>query len=302
MTGVPVRPSFPLRRVAQSSMLLGAVNVMATGGALALLPYATAAGQRILVIAGALVSGATFLFGTMLSLRAVAARRVGFAAIAVVTLAAGLFGLLAVVVPEAAPYFISWAAILLAYVGFVTVRLVQWEGHPSELPRITLPVFISYRRDDSLDTVGRIHDRLRERIDDAHVFLDVDDQSAGEDYRQAIERALDRAVVMFVVIGPHWLSMVDGAGRRRLDNPADMVRIEIESALRRGTHIIPLLVEGAVMPAAADLPESLRPMSFFNAVPVRPDPDFSADMQRLIDTLADQRDRAAAATQGSRAV
>ena len=289
------RPSLPLRRLAQVSLLLGALNVLATGGALASLPYASAEGQRIILLTGALVSGALFLFGTMLSLRKAAARRVGFGAIATVTLAAGLFGLLAVAVPEAPVRFVLWTVVLLGYIGVATPELVRWEGHRSELPRLTLPTFISYRRDDSRDTVGRIHDHLRERFDDQHLFLDVDDQAAGEDYRVAIEEALDQAAVVLVVIGPHWVSISDPAGRRRIDDPGDTVRIEIESALRRGTRMVPVLVEGAVMPRPTELPEPLRPLSYRNAVVVRPDPDFASDMERLVDALAGQGEVAALA-------
>jgi len=290
-----IRPLWPLRRLAHVSLVLGALNVMATGGALASLPYASADGQRIILLIGALVSGVLFVFGTMLSLRKAAARRVGFGAVAMVTLAAGLFGLLAVAVPEAPMRFILWTVVLLGYVGYATLELVRWEGRRSELPRLTLPTFISYRRDDSRDTVGRIHDHLRERFDDQQLFLDVDDQAAGEDYRVAIEKALDQAAVLLVVIGPHWVSMPNRAGRRRIDDPGDMVRAEIESALRRGTRIVPVLVEGAVMPSPTELPEPLRPLSYRNAVVVRPDPDFASDMQRLVHALAGPGDVAALA-------
>ena len=127
---------------------------------------------------------------------------------------------------------------------------------------------------------------LRERFDDQHLFLDVDDQAAGEDYRVAIEKALDQAAVVLVVIGPRWVSMSNAAGRRRIDDPGDMVRAEIESALRHGTRIVPVLVEGAVMPRPTELPEPLRPLSYRNAVVVRPDPDFASDMERLVASYA----------------
>jgi hypothetical protein len=84
-----------------------------------------------------------------------------------------------------------------------------------------------------------------------------------------------------VVIGPHWLDISSGFGRRRLDDPGDFVRVEIETALKFGVPVIPVLVEGAKLPPARRLPPALRPLLEQNAVELRPDPDFSRDLERI---------------------
>jgi hypothetical protein len=64
-----------------------------------------------------------------------------------------------------------------------------------------------------------------------------------------------------------------------------MVRLELEAALGRHLRIVPVLIEGAAMPRAEELPDSLREVSYRSALAVRPDPDFKADISRLIVTL-----------------
>ena len=77
----------------------------------------------------------------------------------------------------------------------------------------------------------------------------------------------------------------DRDGKRRIDDPEDMVRIEIETALARGLKVIPLLVQAATMPTAAQLPPTLHGLAYLTALQLRPDPDFKPDMQRLITAL-----------------
>src|SRR5262245_11905742 len=125
-------------------------------------------------------------------------------------------------------------------------------------------VFISYRRSDSGDVTGRIHDRLAARLGRERVFTDVDSIPLGVDFRAHVSGILDRTDCMLVVIGRDWLSAADGTGRRRLDDPADLVRVEIEVALARGLPVIPLLVQGAAMPSEDDLPTSIRDLAFRN--------------------------------------
>ncbi len=96
---------------------------------------------------------------------------------------------------------------------------------------------------------------------------------------------------MLVVIGPRWLDARGSDGARRLDDPADVVRLEIEAAVRLRLAVIPILLEEARMPTSAELPDALRPLAFINGVVVRDDPDFARDMERLLVGL----DRAVAA-------
>ena len=275
-----------VRRLGLLSMLLAVACLLGTAGALVLLPYAGPAGQGIVGGAGLAVAGAAFAFGRMISLRRPGVRRVGFVAVGLAAAAAVLFALLAVARSGAAAYFLAWLVILLAYAGFALHRLVRWPtGEIADEPPVELGIFISYRRDDSRETVGRLHDALRRGFDASRIFLDVAGQVPGEDYRALIGRALDAADVVLVIIGPRWVGIADAQGRRRLDDAEDMVRIEVESALERGKPVIPVLVQGATMPADEVLPVSLAPLAFRIASPLRPDPDFHSDLLRLVAAL-----------------
>jgi hypothetical protein len=154
------------------------------------------------------------------------------------------------------------------------------ESRPSSTPRRPV-VFISYRRADSGDVTGRIHDRLAASLGAEQVFTDVDSIPLGVDFREHVSGILGRTDCMLAVVGCDWLTAADAAGKRRLDDPADLVRIEIETALARGVPVIPLLVGGAQMPTEADLPASLRGLAFRNGMSVRPNPDFHRDVDRL---------------------
>jgi len=278
------REDVALRRLAQVSILAAMASLLATAGTLVRLPNAAIAGQWIVITGGAIVGIAAFAFGLMISLRHAHARAVGFGMVAITFVIAGLFGLLALVVQEWV--FGAWTICLLAYAGLATHRLVRWPtADARDQPKSSLALFISYRRQDSRETVGRIHDHLRQGFEEEHVFLDVDRQAAGEDYRIVIGRALERADVLLEVIGTRWLTVTDQTGRRRLDDPEDMVRIELETAFARQLRVIPVLIEGASMPGTGDLPASLQLLCYRTAVPVRPDPDFKSDMERLVVAL-----------------
>ncbi len=275
-----------LRRLSQLSILFAMASLLATAGALTLLPNATTLGQWIVGGIGVAASIAAFAFGMTISLRRPLARRAGFAAVAVIVPAAVLFGLLAYVVPDSAWIFAAWTIGLIAYAALATHRLVRWPTDELEdQDRSNLGIFISYRRQDTLETVGRLHDHLRRAFEEDRLFLDVDRQAAGDDYRMVIGRALAHSDVMLVVIGMEWLNATNREGRRRLDNADDMVRIELETAFGRNLRVVPVLVEGATIPAAADLPPSLQPLCYRTAMPVRPDPDFQMDFQRLVEAL-----------------
>ena len=111
-----------------------------------------------------------------------------------------------------------------------------------------MKVFISYRRKDSQYIADRIYDWLERELGTDHVFKDVDSIPLGRDFRQVLQDAIARCNAFLVVIGPGWLGETDAAGRRRVDDSQDYVRIEIESALDRDIPVIPLLVNGASLP------------------------------------------------------
>jgi hypothetical protein len=147
-------------------------------------------------------------------------------------------------------------------------------------------IFISYRRADSAAICGRIYDRLVAAFGRDAIFKDVDSIPLGTDFAQYIGSILAQCAAQVVVIGPRWLSLADESGRRRLDDPGDYVRLEVEGALRRGIPVVPVLVDGATMPPVDHLPPSLQQLARLPSLPVRPDPDFGADVQRLVAALA----------------
>src|SRR6266550_727667 len=123
-------------------------------------------------------------------------------------------------------------------------------------------IFISYRREVSQDVAGRMYDRRRDRFGRDNVFMDVDNIPFGVDFRQHLDDAVRRCDVLLAVIGAGWLDVRyregDRQGQRRLDDPDDFVRIEIESALQRGIRVIPVLSSGAKMPGEAELPQGMK--------------------------------------------
>jgi tetratricopeptide (TPR) repeat protein len=146
-------------------------------------------------------------------------------------------------------------------------------------------IFISYRRDDAAYVTGHINDLLRKEFGDASVFTDVDNIALGVDFRAVLDETVSQCQVLLAVIGTAWLTVRGQDGQLRLEDPADFVRIEIESALKRNIPVIPLLVSGATMPTAEDLPDSLKELAFRNGTQIRPGPDFRVDMARLAKNL-----------------
>jgi TIR domain len=119
-------------------------------------------------------------------------------------------------------------------------------------------VFVSYRRQDARGSAGRIYDQLADRFGDAQVFMDVDTIAPGVDFTKVITEAVSTCEVLLAVIGSRWLTATDEGGRRRLDDPGDLVRLEIAAALDRDIRVIPILVEDATMPRRHELPETWR--------------------------------------------
>jgi len=120
-------------------------------------------------------------------------------------------------------------------------------------------IFISYRREDSAGYAGRLYDRLAAHFGADRVFMDVEGIEPGVDFVDAIERAVASCEVLIVIIGNEWLA-ANSAGKRRLDDPKDFVRIETAAALARGIRVVPVLVEDAAMPRGEDLPADLTPL------------------------------------------
>ncbi len=143
-------------------------------------------------------------------------------------------------------------------------------------------IFMSYRREDSADVSGRIYDRLAAHFGEEAIFKDVDDIPFGVNFRTYLNEMVEDSAVELVIIGPEWLQAMNSRGQRRLEDPSDFVRIEIEAALEQEIPVIPLLVRGGRMPRADDLPAELAELAYRNGTVVRADPDFHRDMDRLI--------------------
>ena len=152
-------------------------------------------------------------------------------------------------------------------------------------PTIMGDIFISYRRSDSNHVAGRLYDRLARHFGENVVFKDVDNIPYGTDFRGAVLEAITRSQVVLAVIGDEWLDAVNAVGKRRLDDPSDYVRMEIEASLERPITVIPLLVGESPMPRPQDLPPTLQRLSFKNGMTIRPDPGFHRDVDRLIESL-----------------
>jgi hypothetical protein len=141
-------------------------------------------------------------------------------------------------------------------------------------------IVLSYRRSDSDVITGRIRDNLANHYGEDAVFMDIDSIPLGFDYREQMRDALSDNKVMIAVIGPKWLG---GRGKdARINANNDPVRIELETAFQQGMRIIPVLVSGATMPKASDLPQSLQGLCYINAGEVDGGRDFRQHMSRLI--------------------
>jgi len=149
-----------------------------------------------------------------------------------------------------------------------------------------MKVFISYRRDDTGAMAGRIYDRLCSEFGRESVFMDVDTIPFGVDFREHIDSAVRQADVLLAVIGEQWLE-VGQNGKRRLQDPADYVRIEIETALAHGIPVIPALIERAPMPREDELPSSIATLAYRNAIQINYGRDFPSHIERLVRGIVD---------------
>ena len=144
-------------------------------------------------------------------------------------------------------------------------------------------IFISYRREETAYPAGWLYDRLADRFG-GQVFKDVDSIQLGDDFVEVITRAVGSCDVLVALIGDQWLTITDAHGRRRLDDPDDFVRLEIEAALTRKVRVIPILVDGARMPRADELPDSLVKLVRRQALELSP-ARFEFDTSRLLKVL-----------------
>lgn len=145
-------------------------------------------------------------------------------------------------------------------------------------------IFINYRRENNAAAAGRLFDRLTQHFDRDHLFMDVDAIEPGVDFVRTLDEQVAQCSAFIAVIGRDWADLKNAAGKRRLEDPHDYVRVEIEAALRREIRCVPVLVDGARMPLAEELPDSLKPLTRRNAIEVAHH-RFASDVDELARVL-----------------
>lgn len=175
--------------------------------------------------------------------------------------------------------YVDGHALVRPRLGPLLDKITGRPGRSPHEPETGTPggVFVSYRREGTGHFAGRVADRLVERFGADQVFMDVESIEPGLDFRDVIAGAIDRCAVLLAIIGPGWPTA-------RLADADDLVRVEIEAALRRGIRVIPVLVDDAQMPSTADLPPSLAALPRRHGVTVR-HASFRQDVGRLLEVL-----------------
>src|SRR5262245_21007987 len=158
---------------------------------------------------------------------------------------------------------------------------VNWASRGATMPN---KIFINYRREDSIDAAGRLHDRLAQTFGHKNIFMDVEDIPAGVDFAKYLSDQVAASRVFLAVIGPTWLDAKDESGGRRIDDPDDIVAIEITAALGRNIRVSPVLVEGARMPKVGELPDPLKALARRQAVDVG-QLQFGRDAEALVERV-----------------
>lgn len=146
-------------------------------------------------------------------------------------------------------------------------------------------IFISYRREDAEGQAGRLFGDLANHFGDDTVFMDVTAIEPGRDFRRVIDEQVASCSVLLAVIGKNWIDAKDEAGLRRLEDPMDFVRLETASALKRDIPVVPVLIQGARIPRAEQLPGDLAELAYRNGVELT-HARWDSDVQVLIKALS----------------
>jgi hypothetical protein len=159
-------------------------------------------------------------------------------------------------------------------------------------------IFVSYRRGDSEGQARALYIQLAELIGKDSVFMDVDSISLGRDFRQIVQERLESCELMLALIGPSWIDSKDAAGNRRLENPTDLVRVEIAAALKRNIPVTPVLLQGVQMPAPERLPEDIKDLAYRNGFELGHS-TWESDVKELVKRLGLDEQQAAPSAQTS---
>jgi hypothetical protein len=145
-------------------------------------------------------------------------------------------------------------------------------------------IFINYRKDDSRWHTHSLHNELLKYFRKDTIFKDFSTIRLGEDYVEAISKALERCSVLLVVIGKEWLNVKNQSGIQRLHDSSDLVRVEIATALNRKINVIPVFFDNVQMFKEAELPEDLQPLTKRQSISIS-DVKFEADVQKLAEDI-----------------
>lgn len=168
---------------------------------------------------------------------------------------------------------------------FITAEgMDKYDSSNKIAPTAEASMFVNYREQDTLSDLETLGFRLKTHFGEEAVFIARGCVELGLDWERRIEVAARVCNVMIVLIGPRWLSITDKDGHRRLGDPQDMLRREIETALERGIPIIPVLVRGAHVPREDDLPNSLKEFSKRQGKHIR-EGDWERDTAELIEGI-----------------
>lgn len=140
-------------------------------------------------------------------------------------------------------------------------------------------LFVSYRRDDTADFVDQFVDSLEACLPGYEIFRDIGGIKVAEDWVDKLRDQIDRSGMVLLLIGAKWMQ-AGRDGRRRIDDPRDILRREIEWAHERGVTVTPVLVGSAPMPKEAELPASIRFVHRQQAQRIR-DESFDVDVDAL---------------------
>jgi TIR domain-containing protein len=146
---------------------------------------------------------------------------------------------------------------------------------------VSARVFISYRREDTAAAAGRVYDHLCQALSPANVFMDVSAIRGGEDFERKMLSELERSDTVLVFIGKKWLDVQSGEGRPRIWEDRDYVRTEVRVALNREILVIPILVDGALMPRSNLLPDDVGGIARRNAMLLRHE-SFAEDVEGIV--------------------
>jgi TIR domain len=188
-------------------------------------------------------------------------------------------------------------ALLSSTVGSASVESFIERRHRQALERVLsgrlrpsrAAFFISYRRDQSEFVASILRTELVRRFGESNVFLDVSTIQAGQEWPVRIREAILGCSIMLVLIGSYWSDCRNERGDRRLEDPEDWVRLEIETALRREeVAVVPLLLDSARMPDPELLPESIRELARRNAFRVT-GRNLTAEVDALVRSIEEGR-------------